>query len=131
LLDVFSLNAGIDFIITKSTFNRLTILPKYIQQVLTKQKVILILTCMDNSYSLTTKHQVTIPKKVRQALGLSSHDRLQFVQRGEKVYIEKAPSIEDVAKEMREKFRKSGLKPATDEDIKEARGRFIEAGDKW
>jgi AbrB family looped-hinge helix DNA binding protein len=86
---------------------------------------------MDNSYSLTTKHQVTIPKKVRQALGLSSHDRLQFVQRGEKVYIEKAPRIEDVAKEMREKFRKSGLKPATDEDIKQAREKFIEAGDKW
>jgi AbrB family looped-hinge helix DNA binding protein len=86
---------------------------------------------MNNTYSLTTKHQVTIPKKVRQALGLSSHDRLQFVQKGEKVYIEKAPNIEDVAKEMREKFRKSGLKPATDEDIKEARGKFIEAGDKW
>jgi len=99
--------------------------------VLTHKKVIPILICMDSSYSLTTKHQVTIPKKIRQALGLSSHDKLQFVQRGEKVYIEKAPTIEDVAEKMREKFRKSGLKPATDEDIKEARGRFIEAGDKW
>jgi len=86
---------------------------------------------METSYTLTTKHQVTIPKKIRQTLGLSAHDKLQFVQRGEKVYIEKVPRIEDVAKEMREKFRKSGLKPATDEDIKEARGKFIEAGDKW
>jgi AbrB family looped-hinge helix DNA binding protein len=86
---------------------------------------------MDNTYSLTTKHQVTIPKKVRQALGLSSHDRLQFVQRGEKVYIEKAPRIEDVAKEMSEKFKKSGRKPATDEEIKNARSAFYKAGGKW
>jgi AbrB family looped-hinge helix DNA binding protein len=86
---------------------------------------------MSNTYSLTTKHQVTIPKKIRQALGLSSHDRLQFVQRGEKVYIEKAPTIEDVAKKMAEKFKKSGRKPATDEEIDNARNAFYEAGGKW
>lgn len=86
---------------------------------------------MDNSYSLTTKHQVTVPKKIREALGLSSHDRLQFVQRDEKIYIEKAARIEDVAKEMAEKFKKSGRKPATDEEIKRGRSAFYEAGGEW
>lgn len=86
---------------------------------------------MDTSYSLTTKHQVTIPKKIRQALGLTAHDKLQFVQHGEKVYIEKVQTIEEVAKEMAEKFKKSGRKTATDEEIKHARSAFYEAGGKW
>ncbi|MBI1769869.1 MAG: AbrB/MazE/SpoVT family DNA-binding domain-containing protein [Bacteroidetes bacterium] len=37
--------------------------------------------------SLTKKGQVTIPKEIRELLGLKEHDRVLFIHQGEKVVL--------------------------------------------
>lgn len=37
--------------------------------------------------TLTSKGQVTIPKEIREALGLKEHDRVNFVKRGSDILI--------------------------------------------
>lgn len=37
--------------------------------------------------TLTSKGQVTIPKEIREALGLKEHDKVSFIQRGGNVLI--------------------------------------------
>lgn len=37
--------------------------------------------------TLTSKGQVTIPKEIRNALGLKDHDRVSFIRRGDEVVI--------------------------------------------
>jgi tRNA pseudouridine55 synthase len=48
-----------------------------------------------------------------------------------KVVTQKVPSLEEVAKEMREKFRKSGRLPVTNEEMDRARDIFYKQGGKW
>lgn len=38
--------------------------------------------------TITTKGQVTIPKPIRDALGLSPNDRVAFIQEGERVLLQ-------------------------------------------
>lgn len=48
--------------------------------------------------TLTSKGQVTIPKEIRDELGLRPHDKIRFFIVDGKVGLEKAfPSLEDVA----------------------------------
>jgi AbrB family looped-hinge helix DNA binding protein len=37
--------------------------------------------------TLTSKGQITIPKEIRDALGLKEHDRVSFVKRGDEILI--------------------------------------------
>ena len=37
--------------------------------------------------TLTKKGQVTIPKEIREALGLKEHDRVNFVKKGGEIFI--------------------------------------------
>lgn len=50
---------------------------------------------------------------------------------GEPIHPKKLPRLEDVANEMRKKFAESGRKPATDEEINNAREAFYKDGGKW
>lgn len=52
---------------------------------------------MTSFTTLTEKGQVTIPKHVRDQLGLKPHDRIEFVVEGEEARLrKKGPSIRDV-----------------------------------
>ncbi len=93
--------------------------------------VILQSLSMNNSYGITTKFQVTIPKQIRDELGIKESDRLSFERRGEEIIIKKVPTIWEVAEAMSAKFKASGLKPATNEDINNARDEFYKQGMKW
>lgn len=86
---------------------------------------------MTKSYSITSKYQVTIPKQIREELKLTNKDKIYFSRRGKEVLLKKAPSLKEVAAEMSAKFRASGLKPATEEEIKNARHEFYKKGLKW
>lgn len=86
---------------------------------------------MNIAYSITSKHQVTIPKEVRMKLGIKDRGRLTFKEDGGRVYITKVPSLEEVADEMSRKFRASGRKPATQEDLDNARKLYYKQGGKW
>jgi AbrB family looped-hinge helix DNA binding protein len=46
------------------------------------------------AYKITSKGQVTIPKEVREFLGISKGDRVMFIQKGEDIIIRK--TIPDV-----------------------------------
>lgn len=39
------------------------------------------------AYSLTSKGQVTIPKEIRNALGLKERDKVAFIRKGDEVII--------------------------------------------
>ena len=86
---------------------------------------------MAKTYSITSKYQVTIPKQIRDQLKLTGKDKVYFSRRGKDILLKKAPSLEAVAAEMSAKFRASGLKPATEEEIKNARYEFYRKGMKW
>ncbi len=86
---------------------------------------------MNSTYSITSKFQVTIPKEIRDELGITDKNKLNFKKEGKRVYIEKVPTLDEVAAEMSEIFRKSGRKPATDEEINNAREIFYKEGGKW
>ncbi len=86
---------------------------------------------MNTSYSITSKFQVTIPKNIRDKIGLTDKDRVAFERRGQEIVIKKVPTLEEVATEMAAKFKASGLKPATDEEIKNAPFEFFKKGGKW
>ena len=50
---------------------------------------------------LTVKGQVTIPKHIRDILGISSHSEIEFIEENGRVYIARGK-----AKKQRPKFRK-------------------------
>lgn len=53
---------------------------------------------MQNVTSLTSKGQVTIPKAIRDELGLRPFDKIRFTIEGREVKIEKAyPSLREIA----------------------------------
>ncbi len=86
---------------------------------------------MNSAYSITSKFQVTIPKQIREELGITDKNKLNFKKEGKRVYIEKVPTLDEVAAEMSEIFRKSGRKPVTAKEMKNARDIFYKEGGKW
>lgn len=53
---------------------------------------------MENVTTLTSKGQVTIPKQIRDELGLRPHDKIRFfIEDGEVKLLKAYPSLEEVA----------------------------------
>lgn len=86
---------------------------------------------MNTSYSMTSKHQVTIPKSVREKLKIGERARLTFKEEGNKVYIEKAPTIEEIRADLQADMKRRGVKSATNREIKNARSEFYKQGMTW
>jgi AbrB family looped-hinge helix DNA binding protein len=86
---------------------------------------------MSTTYSITSKFQVTIPKDAREQLGISANDKVQFRTGDNYLVIEKVPSMKDVADSIAANLKERNIKPATDEDIKNARSKFYKKGLKW
>lgn len=55
--------------------------------------------------TLTSKGQVTIPKEIRDALGLKEHDRVSFVRRGDDVIIKPIKDIIELRGSVKPKKR--------------------------
>jgi AbrB family looped-hinge helix DNA binding protein len=86
---------------------------------------------MNSTYSITSKFQVTIPKEAREKLGISSSDRVKFVTKDNQLVIERVQSMQEVADALANDLKQRGIKPATNEDIKNARNTFYSKGLKW
>lgn len=86
---------------------------------------------MNTSYSITSKGQITLPKQLREAIGLTSSHRVSFEQRGDQIIIRKEPTLAEVSARLQRKFRRSGLAPASQEDYDQARQTFADQGGKW
>jgi AbrB family looped-hinge helix DNA binding protein len=86
---------------------------------------------MNSTYSITSKFQVTIPKEAREELGISSNDRVKFTTKDNQLVVERVPSMQEVANALAADLKLQGIKPATDEDIKNARQTFYSKGLKW
>ena len=87
---------------------------------------------MNTSYSITSKFQVTIPKDIREKMGLSHHDRVKFKSQGNQVVISRIPSMQEVAKDMQADLKKRGWnKTVTNADMDKARDIFYQQGGKW
>ncbi len=86
---------------------------------------------MSTTYSITSKFQVTIPKEAREELGISANDKVQFKTGDNYLVIEKVPSMKNVADSIAADIKKRNNRPATDEDIKNARSNFYKKGLKW
>jgi AbrB family looped-hinge helix DNA binding protein len=86
---------------------------------------------MSTTYSITSKFQVTIPKKAREELGIYANDKVQFKTGDNCLVIEKVPSMKDVADSIAANLKERNIKSATDEDIKKARSNFYKKGLRW
>jgi AbrB family looped-hinge helix DNA binding protein len=87
---------------------------------------------MNATYGITSKFQVTIPKKIRDELDITAKDRIEFEHRGNEVVIKKVPTLEDVRKMLRDDLRRRGFnKKVSQADMDRARGTFITEGMKW
>ena len=73
---------------------------------------------------LTTKSQVTIPKKIREYLSLTAHDKIDFVINGEEVVLIKSPdSCNHIQYHINNEMRGKGqIKMTTDEIMRLTRG---------
>ena len=83
---------------------------------------------MNSTYSITSKFQVTIPRDAREKLGISSNDRVKFTTKNHQLIVERVPSMQEVANDIVANLKRYGIKPATDEDIKNARFTFYSKG---
>jgi AbrB family looped-hinge helix DNA binding protein len=86
---------------------------------------------MADTYSITSKHQVTVPQDIRKFLGLAARDRLKFEREDNRVYVTKAMDAKSIQRLNNELLRKRGVKPATDKDLEEARDKFYKSGGTW
>lgn len=86
---------------------------------------------MNTSYSITTKGQITLPKSLRDAVGLTPQHRVSFEQRGHEIIIRKEPTLAEVSERLQRKFRASGLTAATQTDYDNARYDFHQQGGAW
>ncbi|MGI9028107.1 MAG: AbrB/MazE/SpoVT family DNA-binding domain-containing protein [Candidatus Saccharimonadales bacterium] len=86
---------------------------------------------MNTSYSITSKYQVTLPKQIREKIGIGKDDRVTFIEDGDRVYLQRIETVEEVAARTQEIFKKSGLQPATQKDIDGARQKFMKENMKW
>lgn len=87
---------------------------------------------MNTSYSITSKFQVTIPKKLRDELRLTDKDRVSFERRGNELVVKKVASLEEVSNMLQADLKKRGWKKTvTDADMKRAKDIFNKKGGKW
>jgi AbrB family looped-hinge helix DNA binding protein len=86
---------------------------------------------MNTTYSITSKGQVTLPKALRDTIGLTTTHRVIFLRRGNDIIIRKQPTLDEVSAKMRQKFQASGIKPASQHDYDSARTTFHEQGGSW
>jgi len=86
---------------------------------------------MAKSMSITSRYQVTVPKDVRDALGLSSDDSLVFRLKDGEVWVEKAPQLSDIQARAQKLIRKRGVGQVTDKDMSRAREIFNQEGLRW
>jgi AbrB family looped-hinge helix DNA binding protein len=86
---------------------------------------------MNSTYGITSKFQVTIPKEAREKLGISSNDRVKFTTNNNQLIVERVPSMQEVADALANDLKQRGIKPATSDDIKNARNTFYSKGLKW
>lgn len=70
---------------------------------------------------VTSKGQITIPKKVRDRLGVSEGEKIQFCEENGVFYIKKSAATSPFDKWMGYLKKRKGIKP--DEIIEEMRGR--------
>ena len=86
---------------------------------------------MIRTMSITKRYQVTVPKEVRDFLGLHNNSSLIFnIQKG-KVIVKKAPSLEEIQSKAQRLMKKRGVMHVTDEEIDRAREIFDQKGLKW
>lgn len=86
---------------------------------------------MNTSYSITSKFQVTIPKLAREKLGLKAKDKVRFEIRQGQLVVERQPSLKEVSEMIATDIKRQGIKPATQEEINNARDTFYKEGLKW
>ncbi len=86
---------------------------------------------MANTYSITSKYQITLPKEIRNLLGVQAKDQLKFESDGKRVYLEKALSVSDIQHMNNRLLRQRRIKPASDEDIKNARDKYLQTDRRW
>ncbi len=91
-----------------------------------------ILRSMNSSYGITSKFQITIPKKIRDELNLTDKDRFSFERRGDDIVLRKVKSFEEVSKMLQDDLkRRKWNKVVTQEDMDNARDTFYKKGLKW
>lgn len=86
---------------------------------------------MNAAYSITSKGQVTLPKALRDAVGITPAHRVTFHRRGQDIIIRKAPTFEEVSAELRKKYAHKIPSNVTQEDYNNARAKFEEQGGTW
>lgn len=86
---------------------------------------------MAKAMSITSRYQVTVPKEVRDKLAISSDDALVFSIKDGRVFVEKAPSLQDIQKRAQKLMKKHGVAKVSDEDMGRAREIFRQEGLKW
>ena len=86
---------------------------------------------MNTAYSITSKGQVTVPKALRDAVGITPAHRVTFHRRGQDIVIRKTPTVEEVSAEFEAEVKARKIRPATQEDYNNARAKFYEQGGTW
>ena len=79
---------------------------------------------MKYSSTMTSKGQVTIPVEIRRKLGLRPGQVVSFDLSGDTVKIEQPQWRQELAvlhERVREHMRRKGLKPLSDDELREAR----------
>ncbi len=72
--------------------------------------------------SISTKGQVTIPKKIREKLGIKEGDIIEFIEENGLVYLQRKRSIEKEEKKFRQFKGMIKSSVTSDQFIKELRG---------
>ncbi len=86
---------------------------------------------MNTAYSITSKGQVTLPKALRDAVGLTTNHRVTFHRRGQDIIVRKTPTLEEVSAELQAKYKGKIPMDATQADYDNARAKFYEQGGVW
>jgi AbrB family looped-hinge helix DNA binding protein len=86
---------------------------------------------MNTAYSITSKGQVTVPKALRDAVGITPAHRVTFHRRGQDIIIRKTPTLEEVSAELRKKYAHKIPPNVTQKDYNNARAKFEEQGGVW
>ena len=86
---------------------------------------------MAKAMSITSRYQVTVPKEVRDTLGINREDSLVFSIKQGQVTVEKAPQLQDIQKQAQKLMKKRGLGHISDEEMGRAREIFQREGLKW